>query len=66
MRAEVMARAADLAVAHGADVDEAIRLWSATGGVEGGRNAQAWLSVAFMFARHHRLIGSDGSLYLQD
>lgn len=39
MRAEVIARAADLAASHGPDIDEAIRLWSTAGGIEGGRNA---------------------------
>lgn len=56
MRAEVVAKAADLAASHGADVDEAICLWSAAGGWDGGDNAQAWLSVAFLFGRHHRLV----------
>lgn len=65
MRAEVVARAADLAASHGPDIDEAIRLWSTAGGIEGGRNAQAWLSVAFMFARHHRITAPDGSLALR-
>lgn len=50
-----MARAADLAASHGPDVDEAIRLWTAAGGANGDRSAQAWLSVAFMFSRHHRI-----------
>jgi hypothetical protein len=56
VRAEILIRAADLAASCGPDVDEAIRLWSAAGGIDGGRNAQAWLSVAFLFGRHHRLV----------
>ena len=55
MRIEVVCRAADLAVTHGADIDEALRLWDIAGGAEGGRSAQTWLSVAFVFARQRRL-----------
>jgi hypothetical protein len=55
MRVEVICRAADLAAAHGPDVEEALRLWDAAGGPVGGGNAQAWLSGAFLFSRHHRI-----------
>jgi hypothetical protein len=54
VKAEVARRAADLAVTHGPDIEEALRLWDASGGADGGRNAQAWLSVAFLFGRHQR------------
>lgn len=56
MRAEVVCRAADLAANHGADVDDALRLWDVAGGADGDRAAQAWLSVAFLFSRHHRYL----------
>jgi hypothetical protein len=54
MSAEIVRHAADLAMTHGPDIDEALRLWNASGGADGGGNAQVWLSVAFMFGRHHR------------
>lgn len=54
MRAEIISRAADLAVTHGTDVEAALGLWQAAGAFEGGRNAQAWLSVAFLYSRHNR------------
>jgi hypothetical protein len=54
MNAEVLCRAADLAATHGPDIEEALRLWDDAGASRGGVHAQAWLSVAFLFSRHHR------------
>jgi hypothetical protein len=54
MRVEVIRRAADLATTHGVDVEEALRRWEQAGGQDGGAEAGAWLSVAFLFARHVR------------
>lgn len=53
-RVEVIRRAADLATTHGTDVEEALRRWEQAGGQAGGSDAGAWLSVAFLFARHER------------
>lgn len=50
----VIERAAELADQFGVSVDEALDCWVAAGGHDGGENAGAWLSVAFMFARQDR------------
>jgi hypothetical protein len=50
----VIERAAEMADQFGVSVDEALERWCAAGGQEGGEDAGAWLSVAFMFARQAR------------
>ncbi|WP_419828141.1 hypothetical protein [Sphingomonas sp.] len=47
----IAARAADLADQFGVDIEEPLARWQRAGGFEGGLNAAAWLSVAFLFAR---------------
>lgn len=48
--ATVAIRAADIADEDGLPIAR----WQAAGGFEGGLNAAAWLSVAFLFARYLR------------
>lgn len=51
----VAERAAEIAQEFGIDVEEAISRWEEARSVDGGEDAGAWLSVAFMFARQIRL-----------
>ncbi len=50
----VVERAAELADAAGVSVDQALRRWEMAGGQDGGLDAGAWLSVAFLYARQNR------------
>ena len=54
LRMFVIERAAELADQFGVSVDEALHRWETAGGQDGGEDAGAWLSVAFMFARQDR------------
>ena len=53
-RAIVIERAAEIAAEFGISVDEALVRWVAADGHDGGENASAWLSVAFVFSRQLR------------
>lgn len=52
--ATVAVRAADIADEDDLDIEKPIARWQDAGGFEGGLNAAAWLSVAFLFARYLR------------
>jgi hypothetical protein len=54
MRHAVPFRAAQLAAEYGPDVEEALCRWTDAGGMDGGADAKAWLSVAFLFSRQRR------------
>jgi hypothetical protein len=63
--ATVAARAADLAARFGVDIEEPLARWQGAGGHEGGHDAAAWLSVAFLFARTLREPGSTAPNHAQ-
>ncbi len=50
----VAERAAEIAEQFGVDVEEAVARWEEAGSFDGGEDAGAWLSVAFMFSRQIR------------
>ena len=52
--ATVAERAAEIADQFGIDIEEALARWEQAGSTEGGDDAGAWLSVAFLFSRQNR------------
>ena len=50
----VIERAAEIADQFGIDVEEALARWEQASCTEGGEDAGAWLSVAFLFARQNQ------------